>query len=284
MLTNVNRSFINKLIFSWFTMKITVIIPHYDVDTRMDDLLKSFCLSNLFLYAPTVTETIVVDNGSKEPTKITGKHKVIRTDERLSFAAACNLGAKQAEGDILVFLNNDCQVLPGCIEKIVEAFDDAKVAICGAKLLSQDSTIQHEGIIFGKKRLPFHENMGAEDNNDFKGKYKEVKAVTGALIAIRADWFKKVGGFCEKFEGGNYEDVDICLQALADKKKVLVSMNSRAVHLGGASYGIHPDEHTDLLVRRNFEILTAKWSKRADSFFGITEDTPLLPREEEWKL
>jgi len=260
-------------------MKVTVIIPHYE----MDDLLKTFCLSNLYLFGPADIGVIVIDNGSKESTLIDGPHQVIRSDERLSFAAACNLGASKTNADILIFLNNDCQILPGSIEAMVEAFNDEKVAICGAKLLSQDQTIQHEGIIFGKKRLPYHENMGAEES-EFKGKYKDVKAVTGALMAIRADWFKKVGGFCEDYQGGNYEDVDICLQALADKKKVLVSMNSLAVHLGGASYGIHPDEHTDLLIRRNFEILLERWKKRADGFFGITEDTPLLPREEGWKL
>ena len=263
-------------------MKVSVIIPHYE----MDDLLKTFCLANLYLFNSLDVETIVVDNGSKEPTEITGPHKVVRSNERLSFAAACNLGAKSAEGDILIFLNNDCQVLPGCIETIIEAFKDDKVAICGAKLLSTDGNIQHEGIEFGKKRLPFHGLIDGEKDNPEPAKeaYRQVLAVTGALMAIRSDWFKKVGGFCEDFEGGNYEDVDICLQAIDQKKKVVVAMNSRAIHLGGASYGIHPDEHTELKVRRNFEILMERWKKKPDSFFGINEKTKLLPREEGWKL
>ena len=262
--------------------KVSIIIPHYE----MDDLLKSFCLANLYLFNSLDVETIVVDNGSKEPTEITGPQKVIRTNERLSFAAACNLGAKNTDADILIFLNNDCQVLPGCIETIAGAFKDDKVVISGAKLITTDGAIQHEGIEFGKKRLPFHGLIaGEKDTTDPpKEAYRQVLAVTGALMAIRSDWFKKVGGFCEDYEGGNYEDVDICLKAIDQKKKVVVAMNARAIHLGGASYQIHPDEHTELKVRRNFEILNERWKKKPDSFFGITEKTQLLPREEGWKL
>lgn len=259
-------------------MKISVIIPHYE----LEDLLKCLCLPNLYLFSPSV-EVIVVDNGSKKPLTIKGSQKVIRSKSRLSFAAACNLGAKEATGDILIFLNNDVQVLPGWLDSILTAFEDKKVAICGAKLLAGNGTLQHVGIGFSKKRIPYHPRMEEKDN------IKEIKtvdayAVTGALMAVRASWFKEVKGFCEEFLDGNYEDVDICLRARKAGYKVKVALSSKAIHLGGASYGIHPEEHTDLLVRRNWEILNDKWKSEDDKFFGITNKSIEVAREKVWKL
>lgn len=257
---------------------VSVIIPHYE----LHDLLKCVCLPNLYLFNG-IEETIVVDNGSKESLELNGSQKVIRSKKRLSFAAACNLGAGEATGDIFIFLNNDCQVLPGWLQPILESFQDKKVAICGAKLLSTDGKLQHIGIAFSKKRIPYHPQIGQEDSAKLKGT-KDTLAVTGALMAIRASWFKEAEGFCEDFLDGNYEDVDICLRAREAGYKVKVALDSKVIHLGGASYGVHPEEHTDLLVRRNWEILNDKWKGEKDSFLGINSKSLVLDREKAWGL
>ena len=241
-------------------LTVSIIIPHYE----LHDMIKNFCLLNLYLWCD--SPVVIVDNGSKKPLEVEWERlKVIRSKARLSFAKACNLGVdevifkthtkkfslsyntardlREQAPDIFIFLNNDIQVLPGFLEPIVKAFDDPKVVICGAKLLGTDGRIQHIGISFGKKRLPYHHRMGEEDNPK-ENKTVDVLAVTGALMAVRTSWFDKVGGFSEDFPGGNYEDVDLCLRAKKEGCKVKVALSSKAIHLGGASYQLHPEEHT----------------------------------------
>lgn len=259
-------------------MKVSIIIPHYE----LHDMLKNFCLVNLKLFTGN-TEIIIVDNGSKHPLKLTGDFKIIRSKARLSFATCCNLGASKTDSDILVFLNNDCMVLPGWLDSLLTTFEDKKVAIVGAKLLNQDSTIQHVGISFTRYRLPYHHRLGERDDPKETG-IKEVLAVTGALMAVRRDFYDEVDGFCEDFVGGNYEDVDLCLQAKKQNQKVVVALDSKVIHAGGASYQIHPEEHTDLLVRRNWEILMERWKGEDDSFFGIDKDSIVTEREKAWGL
>ena len=125
--------------------------------------------------------------------------------------------------------------------------------------------------------------MGEEDSNKVKGT-KEVIAVTGDCMAIKSNWFKTTNGFEEAFPDGNYEDVSLCLIARKQSLKVKVALDSKVIHLGGATYGLHPEEHTELLVRRNWEILNDKWKGEKDSFFGIGKNTSLTPREGAWGL
>lgn len=61
--------------------------------------------------------------------------KVIYNEENLGFSKANNIGAKIAEGDLLLFLNNDTSVKSNWLDEMVKTIDDNKVGIVGAKLL-----------------------------------------------------------------------------------------------------------------------------------------------------
>ncbi len=259
-------------------MPTSVIIPHYE----LHDMVKNICLPNLYLFSNN-NEVRLVDNGSKAPFLNDGPQVIVRSKERISFAACCNLGAKDSIGEILIFLNNDCQVLAGWLKPILEAFEDKKVAIVGAKLLDAQARIQHVGIKFSKKRIPYHPHMGEEDNPK-DNKTVDVLAVTGALMAVRKYFFNEVGGFSEEFPEGNYEDVDLCLQARKLGYKVKVAKSSKAIYVGGASYKLHPEEHSSLLVRRNWEILNSRWKDESNKFFGITSKSFEHQWEKEWDL
>jgi len=256
----------------------SIVIPHYN----LHDMLRVFCLPNLYLYSKDI-EVIIVDNGSAKPLKLEGPFTIVRSDKRVSFASACNMGAARAKGDVVVFLNNDCQVLPGWLEAILETLKDTKTAVCGSKLLFPNGLLQHIGISFGRKRVPYHPGLG-QDDRKYNYKRLEAVAVTGACMAVKKKVFVGLGGFHEGFKGGNYEDVDLCLSVRDAGYKVKVAMESTVLHLGGASYKEHPDEHNEILVRRNWEVLRERWNHKEDSFFNIGKKTLLLEREEAWRL
>ncbi len=70
-------------------------------------------------------ELILVDNNSPDDTpellRAWSDRAVVRLlDHNRNFAGGCNLGAEEAHGEVLVFLNSDTEVTPGALETIAE--------------------------------------------------------------------------------------------------------------------------------------------------------------------
>ena len=71
-------------------------------------------------------------------------------DRPFNFSAACNAGAAAARGDLLLFLNNDIEVIHAdWLDELIRWAQRPDVGIVGAKLLYPDRTIQHAGVVFG---------------------------------------------------------------------------------------------------------------------------------------
>jgi GT2 family glycosyltransferase len=165
-----------------------------------------------------------------------------------TFAENCNKGADEADGDLLLFLNDDCQVLTGWLDALVEAFNSPTVGIAGSKLVYPDGRIQHAGV-------GFRDNGGLEAYNLLEDlPTRDVNAVTGACFAIRADLFTDIGGFDETFRNG-YEDVDLCLRVLLAEWRIRYVAESVVIHhesQSGAARWAH--------VRDNIALLQERWA------------------------
>ncbi len=94
--------------------KISVVIVNDHVEGQVaravDSVLCQHC----------VTEIIIVDNwfGSPRPMMLRDQHpavQLIESDSSVGFAAATNLGAQTASGELFFFLNPDATTGPGCI-------------------------------------------------------------------------------------------------------------------------------------------------------------------------
>lgn len=264
-------------------MKATVIIPTIGTGK----LLQTMCLPGLYFNSPEMPPTVIIDNAAKPKVQLDGwaldSVSLIRSSAPLSFAAACNLGAKEAETETLIFLNDDCRVFPGWLEAILAPFENPTVGIVGAKLFDSTGKIQHVGVVFGRHRVPYHDRIGEADSPKLAGT-KEAVAVTGALMAVRKSWFDSVGGFCEEFPDGNYEDVDLCMQARDRELSVKVAMDCQALHIGGATSRGLDQVKFALEMRRNWQILHERWKDKPDKFFGITKKTLATERERTWGL
>ena len=89
-------------------------------------------------------EVVIVDNGSTDPEVFAlydrlrdeGKGRVVPFDRPFNFSAACNLGAAAADGELLLFLNNDVEVVdPDWLDELVRWAQLPQIGIVGAKLL-----------------------------------------------------------------------------------------------------------------------------------------------------
>lgn len=171
-------------------------------------------------------EILIVDNGSVEPrTKQwfermsgDGVVRVLPADVPFNWSALNNLAASEARGKVLVFLNNDTEIIDGqWLERLADVALRSDVGVCGPLLLYGDMTIQHAGVVVG---------MGGWADHVFKGlpvlhiqdcfaspvMRRNVLAVTGACMAIEKAKFDALGGFDESFIVCG-SDVEICLRA-----------------------------------------------------------------------
>src|SRR5205085_1204608 len=192
-------------------------------------------------------EVILVDNASNDQTgqllaELSGNVRVIRNEQNLGFAKACNQGAAVACGRHLVFLNNDTIPLRGWLRALVDAADTRPdCAIVGSKLLYPDGTIQHAGVVFNHLGQAYH--LYAHLPGDFPGANhaRELQVVTAACMLIRREAFAAAGGFDEGFRN-SFEDVDLCLRIREQGGRVLYEPKSVLFHLESQSAGRHAHE------------------------------------------
>jgi O-antigen biosynthesis protein len=223
-------------------MTISVVIPHYG----RHELIQG-CLAALWKHTALEVEVVVVDNGTGHDIDA---DIVIRNQENLGFAKASNQGAAAAGGDMLVFLNNDCEVRDGWLEPLVARID-AGAGIVGSLLLYPDGQVQHAGV-----RL-YRNDRGELTAENRRQHYAaiSVEAVTGACMAIRRDVFFDLGGFDEGFRNG-YEDISLCLTARQAGLSVIYEPASVVTHHESAS---GPERWAH--VRANIARLQELWSE-----------------------
>jgi GT2 family glycosyltransferase/tetratricopeptide (TPR) repeat protein len=216
-------------------------------------------------------ELIVVDNASRDGTgaflsSLSGDVQVITNAENLGFAVACNQGAKAARGRYLVFLNNDTVPLPGWLEALVaEVEAHPEVAAVGSKLLYEDGTVQHAGVVFAREsRHPFHPfRLGRADLPEVNQR-RELQAVTAACVLIRREVFEELGAFDEEFRNG-WEDLDLCMRMRSRGWKIVYQPASVLYHLESQSPG--RKKFNDLNRDRFFEKWKGHLLSDEDAYF-----------------
>nr|WP_242004371.1 glycosyltransferase family 2 protein [Xanthomonas sontii] len=188
-------------------------------------------------------EIIVVDNGSSEPEtlqwlgEMSGRNdfRVIRADVPFNWSALNNLAAREARGEVLVFLNNDTEVFDSdWLQRLAENALRPDVGVCGPLLLYGDRTIQHAGVVIG---------MGGWADHVFKGEIplhsqnlfvspvlqRQVMAVTGACMVVARGTFESLGGFDESFVVCG-SDVELCLRAYSHGLKTVYVARAAMIH------------------------------------------------------
>src|SRR5439155_17167350 len=103
--------------------------------------------------------------------------------ENGGFAAACNDGVAAAEGDELVFLNNDTIPTKGWLDAMLAyAKDRPRVAVVGSKLLFPNDTVQHAGVIICQDGNPRHLYTGFPADHPAVNRSRRLQAVTAACM------------------------------------------------------------------------------------------------------
>ena len=195
--------------------KVSIIIPTRDKAVLLRKCLHSILENTTY---PNF-EILVVDNMSHEKStlelfqEIDGNGvEIISYKKDFNFSAICNYAAEKASGDILLFLNNDTQVLTSnWLENLVSHAIQTDVGLVGTVLLYPGGKIQHMGISLGLNGVAGHPNRLLDPDIHVPVKCFEVSAVTFACAMVSREAFLLAGGLDESLPSG-YNDVDFSIR------------------------------------------------------------------------
>ena len=219
---------------------VSVVIPTCGHSVLVDssaqylviELLKSFGTETSTLH-----EIIVVADAHTPPEVMhalfTLPKVVIESfNEPFNFSKKCNVGARRASGDIILFLNDDMLAhSAGWINQIQQQFTDPSVGGVGGLLLTPEGLVQ----CAGHANVPRPHLYGVGQNPmdpAFRSQLmttRETGGLSGACFAVRRTDYEEVGGMCEELPS-SYNDVDLGFKLKETGKKLMYVPSIQFIH------------------------------------------------------
>lgn len=189
-------------------------------------------------------EIIVVDNGSHDgTTNFLSNYdcKIIVNKANLGFSKGVNQGARIAQGEYLLILNNDTMISQGFIKEMVKTFDmDEKIGVVGCLIMQlggSEKKVQNAGVMFTQDYIPYELGLEQGDitpqlpfNDPRVHTVREVPGVTGACLMVKKSIWNEVGGLDEEYING-WEDNDFCLKVRELGYKIYYTGKTYISHL-----------------------------------------------------
>lgn len=259
---------------------VSVIIPNKDHHEDLD-----LCIRSIIERASYKSvEFVVVENNSvKEETfeyyeriqKEFSNVHVVKWEQEFNYSAINNYGVSFASGEYLLFLNNDTELIAeDFIEEMLGLCIREDVGIVGAKLLYQDDTIQHAGVVVGFGGIAGHTFIGLHqaENSYFHRAMstQDYSAVTAACMMSKKAIFEQVGGFSEDLAVA-FNDIDYCMKVRAAGKLVVYNPYALLYHYESKSRGLEDTPEKIARFNREIRIFSEKWPdilKNGDPYYN----------------
>ncbi len=238
---------------------VSILIPNKD---HTADLEK--CLSSIYEKTQWKKfEVIVIENNSTEPetfdyyekapARYPGLRVVKWPGKGFNFSAINNFGRQSAQGEYLLLLNNDVEILNGdwLTELLRPCAHEGGAAICGAMLYYPDDTIQHAGVVTGLGGYAGHSHKyrprGGSGYLFRAATVQDFSAVTGACLLVKTSVYDEVEGLDEGFAVA-FNDVDFCLRVREAGYRIAWTPYAELYHYESKSRG--GDEKDPVKARR----------------------------------
>ena len=236
-------------------------------------------------------EIIIVDNyNSKDVQTLeylesiskTSNIKTLKYEQSSNFSNLNNFAAQNSDGDYLLFLDTDTEVISQeWISAMLEHAQRKEIGAVGCKLLYPDDTIQHAGLILGSDGMGEH----ADDDDvvvyshrrfpdDAHGYFARphiihnLSAVTTACMMVRRDIFEDIGGFDENLTDA-FSDVDLCLKIRENGYLIVYTPYAELYYY--ESSGCHHGAEKYSRRSKDFAYISARWSSiidRGDPYYN----------------
>jgi len=260
---------------------ISIIIPNKDHSKDLEKCIKSITKKSSYKNF----EIIIIENNSFEQKTFTlydelkkyGFIKIIEWNNKpFNYSQINNFAVKYVSGEILLFLNNDTEVINSdWLECMLEHIIRQEVGAVGAKLYYPDNTIQHAGIIVGVGGVAGHSHKYFPGNS--YGYFSRLKiiqnlsAVTGACLMVRKDVFNDIGGFDDKYSLA-LNDVDFCLKLREQGYVIIWTPYAELYHYESKSRGYENTIEKKERFKEEIRIFNEKWKDllaKGDPFYNI---------------
>lgn len=211
------------------------------------------------LASPAPVEVILVDNASTdgEVERAAAVHReddrlrLLRNRTNLGFGPACNRGAAMARGDVLLFLNPDCELEPDSLTGVRAVLDsDERIGLLGVTVCGKDGSpargnqrrdptlrralMSLSGLARFESRWPALAGIETPAVSSASSGVEAVDAVSGACMAMPRSIFERIGGFDEAYFL-HAEDLDLCRRVRDGGWRVAIAHELRVVHAQGSS-------------------------------------------------
>ena len=248
----------------------------------------SWCLEELFKFESARLGNVYVINDRSERSQsqkikeIVSRHTNVvlieNKDDEGGFCYACNLGAAQCESKIILFLNTDCLLTEGVLDRLCSVFDFEQNVALACPVSNNSANLTYPmfpGRSYRDMALLIA-NATSHAETDF---IVEACTVVGNCLMVRRDFFEKVNGFSTEWGIGYGEETDLHMKALSIGLKGIVHVGCYVYHFGGGTFNYQAEieEHKS----QNHKLFMSKWSKEykilAARCFG-TNPTKLISK------
>ncbi len=249
--------------------KVSILIPNQD---HSSDLAR--CIDSILTRSSYQNfEILILENNSQSPETFQLYQYLTRRDPRIrlltfnekpfNFSRINNFGAAQADGSLLLFLNNDMEVItPNWLEIMLGNALRPEVGAVGVKLIYPYGLIQHAGIVAGLGVVASHYFVG-RSSHDTGYQFnlvtpQNLSAVTGACILVRKINFELVSGFDDRY-GLGYGDIDLCLKLRNKGFLIVWTPYAELIHRESITRGYEDDPEKMQRFYREAGLLRTEW-------------------------
>ena len=259
--------------------EVSVVIPVYN---QFDYTYN--CLKSILKHSGDVSYEIIIgddcsDDYTSRITEIVTGVKVIRNEENLRFLLNCNNAAKYANGEYILFLNNDTQVQDNWLKPLVDLMADNTIGMVGSKLVYADGRLQEAGGILWKDGSAWNYGNKMNPEDPEYNYVKEVDYISGAAIMIRKSLWNEIGGFDERYVPAYCEDSDLAFEVRKHGYKVVYQPLSVVVHFEGVSNGTDISSGLKAYQVENGKKFYEKWKEVLEAENFPNGENVLLARD-----
>ena len=189
--------------------------------------------------------------------------RLLRWKKEFNYSAINNYGVCHANGEYLLFLNNDVTVItPGWIKELLGVCQRPEVGAAGVKLIYPDNTIQHAGCVIGLGGIAGHMFVDMPANRTgylHKASIlQDMSAVTAACMMMKRTAFEEAGGFTEKLPVA-FNDVDLCLKVRKNHKLIVYDPYVQLYHMESKTRGAEDNKEKVRRFQEEIEYMRCQW-------------------------
>jgi GT2 family glycosyltransferase len=274
--------------------KVSILIPTRD---RVE--LLEACIASIYKVTEYPDfEIIIIDNDSVSEKSLrffediskSGRAKVIESRGPFNFSRLNNLAALHSNGEILVLLNNDTEIIESdWLSNLVAYAVRPEIGVVGARLLYPDRTVQHGGVVvgLGVGGCARHSFVGlGEGDPGYLGKARSdqwISAVTGACHCIRKELLLRVGGLDEEAFPVAFNDIDLCLKCQYLGFKNVYAGSVTLIHHESKSRASDLSPENFQRYLGEIAAFTVRWHPQfADPYYNINLSLDSVPYTLAW--